>query len=232
VPGLRLTQFFCDPIMPCMDKKTAYTVLNLNTGATREAAKINYRKLAKIYHPDLSFHGSDAKNNDLKMKEINIAYRFLIPFLKVENDTESPKKNIITQKDKKDINKTTNHPQESFLSKIIREVKHSFMAAAQMNRKKKPQNKTFKASMSGAVRQTKNVQFDNILSKFHVDKVGYKSTIKKPIHKINKINSSKTYRSYMELKRKMRVNKTNQNTSIGRVERITPIDPVKPVNKI
>ncbi len=231
LPRLRLTQFFCDHIMSFMDKKTAYNVLSLNLGATREDAKINYRKLAKIYHPDLSSNGSGAGTNDLKMKEINIAYRFLIPFLAIENVTASPRENNNIQNDKEDINKTTNHPQESFLSKVIEEVKNFFKTATRSNRRKRPQHGTTKAPMSKEVKNNSNMHFDEMLSKFHVDIMGRKTTIRKPARKINKIDSHNTYRRYMELRGKMKANKTNQNISIGRVERITPIDPVKPVNK-
>ncbi len=213
-----------------MDKKTAYKVLSLSSGATREDAKIKYRKLAKIYHPDLSSNGSDASINDLKMKEINIAYRFLIPFLEVERVTESPKEKTNIKNDKEDIHKTTNYPKESFISKVIRGVKHSFKTARQ-NRRMRHKNETSKTPRSKVVKKTSNIHFDEILSKLHADKVGRKTTIRKPTRPINKSDFNKTYRRYMELRRKMNVNKTNQNISIGRVERITPIDPVKPVNK-
>jgi len=217
--------------MSFMDKKTAHKVLGLNSGATREDAKTKYRKLAKTYHPDLSSSDSDANTNDLRMKEINIAYRFLIPFLKVENDTAVSSKKMTTRNDKKNIKKATSRPQKSFLSKMIREVKHAFKASVRPYKKRKANRERLKTPMSRTVRETPDIHFDEVLSKFHVRKEGGKATIRKPRRTNNNNDSHKSYRRYMELKRKMKVNKTNQHTSVGRVERIKPIDPVKPVNK-
>ncbi len=218
--------------MSFMDKKTALKVLGLTAGATRDDAKTNYRKLAKTYHPDLSSGDSDATAKDLKMKEINIAYRFLIPLLKLDKDTRSPSEKKTTRNDKENIKKANTHPKKSLLSKMIREVKHAFRAAEKSSRKRKPTRETSKKRMSRTVKMNSNIHFDEILSKFHVQKDGRPATERKQGRTVNKNNSHKTYRRYMELKRKMKANKTNQQTSVGRVERITPIDPVKPVNKI
>ncbi len=214
-----------------MDKKTAYKVLGLSSGASREDAKNNYRKLAKIYHPDLSSSDSDINKNDQRMKEINVAYRFLIPFLKVETNSKSSRKKSSIHNDKEHIKQTTARPQKSFLSKMIREVKYAFKAAARPDRKRKPNRETPKAPVSRTVKYNSNVHFDEILSKLHVQKEGLKTSIRKPRRTINSNDSSKAYRRYMELKRKMKATKTTQQTSVGRVERISPIDPVKPVNK-
>lgn len=52
-----------------------YEVLNVSHSASEEEIKAAYRKLAKIYHPDLN-GGSPAA--EAKMKEINEAYTLLI----------------------------------------------------------------------------------------------------------------------------------------------------------
>jgi molecular chaperone DnaJ len=52
-----------------------YEVLNVSPGASEEEIKAAYRKLAKIYHPDLN-GGSPAA--EAKMREINEAYTLLI----------------------------------------------------------------------------------------------------------------------------------------------------------
>jgi curved DNA-binding protein CbpA len=54
--------------------KNPYTILNLNTNATKDEIKKAYRKLVVIYHPDKS---SDPNALE-KFKEIQTAYELLI----------------------------------------------------------------------------------------------------------------------------------------------------------
>jgi hypothetical protein len=65
-----------------MDKTTALEILKLDKGASFEDAKKAYRTLAKEYHPDVAWkNGRPGEDKGLKMKEINLAFRYLVPLL-------------------------------------------------------------------------------------------------------------------------------------------------------
>lgn len=57
-----------------MDKNTAYKILELNPGASKDEITSAFRKAAKKWHPD---RNSDPKAEE-KFKEINSAYQFLL----------------------------------------------------------------------------------------------------------------------------------------------------------
>lgn len=56
------------------EQKKAMQMLDLEQGFNKEQLRINYKKLAKIHHPDLS----KEKNSHKKIASINEAYRILI----------------------------------------------------------------------------------------------------------------------------------------------------------
>ncbi len=56
------------------DKRDYYEVLGIEKGATDEAIKKAYRKLAKQYHPDMN---PDDKEAEARFKEVNEAYEVL-----------------------------------------------------------------------------------------------------------------------------------------------------------
>jgi hypothetical protein len=67
-----------------MDLKTALAILNLDAAATPAEAKKAYRALAKQYHPDvMGKTASTEKDAEARMKDINLAFRYLAPFLKL-----------------------------------------------------------------------------------------------------------------------------------------------------
>jgi hypothetical protein len=67
-----------------MDLKTALDILNLDAAATLGEAKKAYRTLAKQYHPDvMGKTASIEKDAESRMKDINLAFRYLAPFLKL-----------------------------------------------------------------------------------------------------------------------------------------------------
>ena len=68
--------------------KNYYHILGCQNFATLEQIKCAYRRLALRYHPD---RGGDLE----KMKEINIAYEFLIKNKEVCDNTLRPKKPVI-----------------------------------------------------------------------------------------------------------------------------------------
>src|SRR3989339_1205738 len=67
-----------------MDLKTALDILNLDAATTLAEAKKAYRALAKQYHPDVMDKTASAeKDAESRMKDINLAFRYLAPFLKL-----------------------------------------------------------------------------------------------------------------------------------------------------
>ncbi len=56
--------------------KKALQILELPPFITQEEIKIQYKKLSKKFHPDLS------KNNGEKMSQINQAYKILMDYIK------------------------------------------------------------------------------------------------------------------------------------------------------
>lgn len=104
--------------------KDLYRVLNINFDASSDEIKAAYRKLVRIYHPDVSKNA----DNELKFKEIQEAYEILIDeearkkydlikgfyTQKIKNkyqeNLEKAKKNqdIFTKTDKQQNNKTEN----------------------------------------------------------------------------------------------------------------------------
>lgn len=66
-----------------MDLKTALAILKLDAAATPAEAKKAYRALAKQYHPDvMGKKDITTKDAEARMKDINLAFRYLVPFLK------------------------------------------------------------------------------------------------------------------------------------------------------
>jgi DnaJ domain len=67
-----------------MDKKTALGIMNLEETATLAEAKKAYRSLAKQYHPDVIKKNPSLKTDpEARMKDINLAFRYLVPLLKL-----------------------------------------------------------------------------------------------------------------------------------------------------
>jgi curved DNA-binding protein CbpA len=72
-----------------MDKIQALKILHLAADASLEDAKKSYRFLARKYHPDLlPCRNGQITSNDSKMKQINLAYRFLVSVLEPEKKHE------------------------------------------------------------------------------------------------------------------------------------------------
>lgn len=95
--------------------KDLYKVLNVSYDASLEEIKASYRKLVRVYHPDVS------KNNDnvLKFKEIQEAYEVLI-------DEESRKKydaikGFYTEKIKKKYQEKLDEAKENYNKNIKQE---------------------------------------------------------------------------------------------------------------
>lgn len=58
-----------------MTLREAYSILQINEGATAEEIKLAYKRQVKKYHPDI--YGGDKKFAEERTKQINEAYRIL-----------------------------------------------------------------------------------------------------------------------------------------------------------
>ena len=203
-----------------MDKKTALKILNLEKDPSFEEAKKVYRNLAKKYHPDVIEKKTRTNtkikiNAEAKMKEINLAFRYLAPYLKSK---KTLKKTPIKKKFKQPEKKVDN----GFLSKIF-----GVLSSALQERKdsKAFKNKVVKEKPLRKTRHSK-VRFEDVFKKLYKVKPEKKLRGKKN-------NLYQSYQKYMALKRKIRsgYSRSNQDMNITRVEKIAPVKPVNPVNR-
>ncbi|MCD4722310.1 MAG: J domain-containing protein [Desulfobacula sp.] len=208
-----------------MDKKTAFKILNLETTISFEEAKKAYRNLAKKYHPDVVEKEFGSKSHaEAKMKEINLAFRYLGPHLK----SNEPVKKI--RKEKKSIT-----PEKmgtiAFFLKIFGLLLTAFRGKKDSRffenkyKKEKPLRKT----------RDRKVRFGDVFKsvyKLSPDREGEAEKIIKRNHS-QKNSPYYRYQKYMALKRKINsgLSKSNQDMSIGRIDKIDPVKPVKPVKR-
>lgn len=76
-----------------MDEKTALRILGLDKKPTREEARKAFHCLAKIHHPDhFARNPGRAGKEEDRMKQINLAFHFLLPRLKPQTGALGPKK--------------------------------------------------------------------------------------------------------------------------------------------
>ena len=64
------------------EEGSALSVLNLDLPLTMEKIKNNYKKLVKIFHPDVNGNNKEAEE---KFKEINQSYKVLLNKFKNEH---------------------------------------------------------------------------------------------------------------------------------------------------
>ena len=65
-----------------IEENNALTILNLKLPLTLDNIKKNYKKLVKIFHPDVN---GNNKNAEEKFKEINKSYKIILQKFKNEN---------------------------------------------------------------------------------------------------------------------------------------------------
>jgi len=220
-----------------MDEKTAFEILNLKDFASFEDAKKAYRTLAKKYHPDIvgkdPWPGNDA---GARMKEINLAFRYLAPRLKLNKTSKNIKEKIKGKKteEEKPI-KTEKGRFFVSLSKIFGDFFKSVP--------KKEQTHVFKSKLKKekTLRKPKcrtNLEkacFDDVFKSVNKgNPFELKKTVKSKRKRSLQKSSSSPYNGYqkfMALKRKMKAGQArrDQNMGITRVEKIESIKPVNPV---
>ena len=200
-----------------MDKKIAFKILNLERTVSFEDAKKAYRNLAKKYHPDVVENEPGSNSNaEVKMKEINLAFRFLAPYLK----SKEPVKKIWKKK------KPITHGKmgaATFLSKILGSV----LTTLRGQKGSRPFGKSeFKKEKPLRQTRGKKVRFDDIFKTIYKGETDKKGKIKKN-------NTYHSYQKYMALKRKIKSghSRSNQDMSVGRIEKINPVKPVGSVKR-
>ncbi len=226
-----------------MDKRSALRILNLSDRASFNDAKQAYRKLAKQYHPD-KMKSKNGENYDQKMKEINLAFYFLTPLLRVKPKTVvKPTGQTFDQASKQ----TSKQATEKF-DRVKKKVPSVFDGFSRWfktllnrlpddNKHKKSVKQTTKpSSMKKARRSVLN--FSQVFTQAHGSlpgrgKKSYRPSgsgfSKKRSDALKK--SYQGYQTYMAYKKKITAVKKRQdgNSSISRVEKIGPVRPVNPV---
>jgi len=203
-----------------MDKKTACKILNLELNVSFQEAKQAYRALAKKNHPDLAAKKTGLKTrSDEKMKEINLAFRYLAPRLRV---IKTIKRTPEEEKIKTSEKRIKKHFISGIINRLFRalKAKKATKGVGKKNKKQQPLRK----------RNGKPVQFDDIFKRTcQSDSLGKKQTFRYKKKKYSRKSSDyNEYQRYMILKQRLksRPSSLNQDTRIGRVEKISPVKPV------
>ena len=214
-----------------MDTKIALGILNLDGTASVADAKKAYRNLAKKYHPDVVEKENGRQiNAETKMKQINLAFRYMVPLLK-KNEAKTKGKEKRKNDGRKTI-KTTSLKHEtkmfvSFLTHIIGRWASFFSKKRKNNRavKNKPEKTSpINKSSSNALR------FHDVLKNVHpvlADQQKKTGTPEKKRYPRSR-NIFKEYQKYMALKTKVASRQFDRHQGI-RIESVHKIDPVKPI---
>lgn len=216
-----------------MDKKTALELLNLDTSATLADAKKAYRTLAKLYHPDVVGEmSSTGEDPEARMKDINIAYRFIAPLLKLNESLIQELKSITKERHPETRSKNAKKTGwadffikcESFLIKLFFQKAEPVVLNKQ-KRKLSPEQET---------KQRKD-PFRDVLKKVYATPFDFeKRKIQTPKKRASsKKHSDNDYQRYLELKQKMKSGRSGKNFNIpvGRVTKIEPVSRISPVKK-
>lgn len=208
-----------------MDKTTAQMILGLDKDASFEDAKKTYRNLAKQYHPDLMGNGmTHEKDAGSKMKEINLAFRYLAPFLLPNKTKPEPKKNQKGRPGKKQ------NRHVSLLSKAYLWI-IQFMLVKK--NRSADQKKSVKKQRSPAQPTQKTDCFEDVFKAVCPDGFSGKHTPISPKKRTasQKKNPVNGYQIYLSLKQRIRMGRSVSHTDmrIERIEKIKPVSPVRPV---
>ncbi len=240
-----------------MNKETALHVLGLSAKASLEQAKNAYRQLAKKHHPDVIEKKSNpAPQVESRMKDINLAFRFLVPYLKSESTIEKIDKNK-PFREKKPAEPAESagftHSKQNTHNTIF-SVLTSFFARAVsgLGQKQRPGNKSRshpQKKQSAPGHKTDKMKFDDVLNTFSANRVKRNSLTGVKTKSINggkskhiKAKSNlhpdrqapspySRYRQYMALKKKYQPISRYRSKGM-KIERVTKIDPIRPVDPI
>ncbi len=211
-----------------MDKQKALHILGLKRPVSLEQAKRAYRDLAKRYHPDMA--GNQKVGTVLfetKMKEINLAFRFIVPFLKPEPEKIfSSKASRRKRKGEWQSLYRRSKQLSDFLNKVVRRI---FPPLAE-----KPQPGPSRSNESRASRAASDpLSFDEVLNSFSTNNGEKKKNNLKTRQQAVRRNRTiyKRYQDYIRLRKRLRSAPRAQSKS-SRIEPVSKIDPVTPVNRV
>jgi len=216
-----------------MDKKAALEILNLDEAATLTEAKRAYRNLAKRYHPDVMEKKPHAKKDtEARMKDINLAFRYLAPLLKLNAPVKKSSKptpddefpEMQPPKIKKPGWDVFFTKCEEFLNRLFFQ-KEKPVVSKNQKQKRYPEQKSKKGKDP----------FRDVLKKAHERPVNCESKKTETPKKRNptKTDSFSDYQRYMGLKQKIKSGHSRKNSSmsIGRVTKIDPVNRIDAINK-
>lgn len=233
-----------------MDKEKAFKILNVDPDSSYLQTKQAYRRLAKLYHPDLAPGSEDLYGDDLliKMQEINLAFSYLGPLL-LENEKNKETENLNTEPEKpqgqeaaEEKSAKNNKPSQK------KETQHPFSFFTWAGEFFKTDRKTG-TDKGGAKkirkkrtefpgRKANKVAFDDVFNRvngFLLKKKGQAKRVKKRNRNrsLMEQNPYQRYQNYMQLKKRMKSvrSRTKDSLKIQRVEKITPVPPVNPVGE-
>lgn len=240
-----------------MDKEKALNILGLDADASLEAAKKAYRSMAKKFHPDLT-QGSPVKEEEResRMKEINLAFRFLAPVLKpavkyqengaeeskTKHESQTLKKSVSEKEQQKEDRSDQEQPNKNeshfSASRIFRTFFTSF------KKKPEPSSSICRQSDPSAKKKTKpdgrcrQQDFTSCLAKaggstFKSSRPGAGKPRAENRFRRNQTGLFQSYHKYMKLKKMTAAirSKRNRPDGLSRIEKISPAPPVNPVGR-
>ncbi len=213
-----------------MDKKAALEILNLDETDSLADAKKAYRSLAKQYHPDVLGKNSSAKtDSEARMKDINLAYRYLVPLLKQNRLVKKSLKPIPDDEFiKRQPLKKEKTGWDTFFIKCGAFLNNLFFIKEKpvvvKNQKQNPEQPPIH----------RKEKFGHVLEKIYEKPAHYEK--RKPgVPKKKKsweTGSFGDYRKYMQLKQKLKSGRSrNPGMPFSRVTKIDPVDRIDAVKK-
>ncbi|WP_300463067.1 DnaJ domain-containing protein [Desulfobacula sp.] len=214
--------------------KTALGILNLDGTASVADAKKAYRDLAKKYHPDV-FEKKNGRqiNAEAKMKQINLAFRHMVPLLKKKEarikvkETRDGRETVKTGSMKHDTKRFV-----SFLTHIIKSWVSFFNKKRKNSRplRGKPEKKIPINKFNRKV-----LRFHEVLKSVHPVPTDRQKKTGRPEKKRYPRSRSPYlgYQKYMALKTKLASGQSgrHQGIPIESVHKIEPVEPIPPVGK-
>ena len=212
-----------------MDRKTALGILNLDGAATLAEAKKAYRTLAKQYHPDvMGKTASTEQDAEARMKEINLAFRYVAPLLKQNEPVKKASTRIPEAKPPEEKPETIKRWETVFSR--CKEI------LIQLFFQKEPPHVIKKQKNSSCPKQgpkQSKAAFRDVLKNLKAGSLEDGKILSGRPKKKNPIKKRPfgDYQRYMELKQKMNSGRSGKNPDMS-VNRITKIDPVSRVNAV
>lgn len=217
-----------------MDQKTAFEMLNLDAAASFADAKKAYRALAKKYHPDLAFKNPRPKGDtEAKMKEINLAFRYLAPLLRSMEPIEKQEEKIDRDTKKDSPVQPEKDTDFSFLLKLSRGLAAFFDKKTDVRAVQREPEKE-KSGRPPAKPDDGCLHFEDVFRTIHPESLIQTKKRRRRGNKRDMNSPFSRYQRYMALKQKMKSGQSGRkrDMSIGRIDKIDPVQAVQPVNPV